>query len=78
MLNSFVFLRPREERRPSLVVEDIRFVANQANPSTVFADFCERYQVTEDKHQRALKELFNDFTPILGSRGYFFLIDRPR
>ena len=45
------------------MVEDIRFVANQANPSTVFGDFCERYQVTENEDQRALKELFNDFTP---------------
>ena len=63
MLDSFVYLRPREGRRASLVVEDIRFVANQANPSTVFDDFCERYQVIEDERQRALKELFNDFTP---------------
>lgn len=59
MLDSFVYLTPREERRASLVVEDIRLVAN---PSTVFDDFCERYQVTEDKHQRALKDLFNNLT----------------
>ena len=56
MLDSFVYLTPREERRASLVVEDITSVANQANPSTVFPDFCERYQVTEDKEQQ-LKNL---------------------
>ena len=60
MLDSFVYLTTREERRASLVVEDIRLVANHANPSTVFDGFCEQHQVTEDKHQRALKDLFNN------------------
>ena len=54
MLNSFVFLKPREERRASLVVEDVRTTANQANPN--ISSFCEQYQVTEDKEQR-LKNL---------------------
>ena len=63
MLDSFVSLTPREERRWSLVAEDIRSVANQADPRTVFDVFCEQYQVTEDKHQRALKDIMNNLTP---------------
>ena len=52
--DSFVFLRPKEERRASLVVEDVRTTAKQANPN--ISSFCEQYRVTEDKEQR-LKNL---------------------
>ena len=51
---SFVSLRPKEERRASRVVEDVRTTANQANPN--ISSFCEQYRVTEDKEQR-LKNL---------------------
>ena len=54
MANSFVFLRPKEERRASLVVEHVRTTANQTNPN--ISSFCEQYKVTEDKEQR-LKNL---------------------
>ena len=39
--DSFVFLRPKEERRASLVVEDVRTIANQANPN--ISSFCDQY-----------------------------------
>ena len=54
--DSYVYLRPKEERRASLVVEDVRTTANQAIPN--ISSFCDQYQVTEDKEQ-LLKNLLN-------------------
>ena len=56
LVDSFVFLRPKEERRTSRVVGNVKTTANQANGN--ISSFCEQYQVPEDKG-KPLRDLFN-------------------